>query len=423
MTEFENAIWCGEKAKTSAKTIKIGEFFLMNDGIKFHRVRVIKTDIIQKKASCLLIDQGGKQWTDFGDLYELDLTMTQIPYRAVRFSLSHLEEYADNQKITDIASELLIGKKFAAEIKTNASEYTFQSRINLGNAKIQTILYDDSKTPEVQMNELILSEYQNDLLQPQLNGEDLINVIVTYVTNTGHIYCRSRDEEVSTMHYIEQQISEITNGNINPKHRQSPGAYSQNKVYLIYDSFTCRWYRGMIRSGTIFECIDFGMTCAMRSENIYRLDSLNIRLSKYPPQAIKVQFANPKSTRQDIIGRLQTLLPPGSSAKLQVFSMNGSVTSANIWVNFIATGQCYSDLPQLIDVIRLAELEKYVNSVFKAFLSTFTLKIFFVSSAKRKWTLWNIRSFRVNPGFSRWSGLPDVTKFSDLLIDTIYLTK
>lgn len=157
LNECGNDLLTERKTKTTAKNIKIGEYYFVHKP-RCRRLYILDVDHIQKKALCLQVDYAEVEWIDFDNIYKLNSSMIHVPYRSIRFSLSNLEELFDHPGITDIAVKHLKKRTFIAEIKTNEMEYKWQSWVNFLDAKVEVTLYDTSTNSKVDMNELILKQ-------------------------------------------------------------------------------------------------------------------------------------------------------------------------------------------------------------------------------------------------------------------------
>lgn len=355
-----------------AETLKIDSIYLVLIAECYHRIRIEKIDLNENQAFCFYIDIGDQEWFSCNEIYECDKKFIDFPAQAICFSLFGLEDFAENPNAKQHVDEYLAGKSLIAEILTNELEYTKQMESNDLDPKIQIILYDTSSDDDIQLNPLILEKICEKTVAPQLERLKLNSVIISYINDSGDIYCQLTNSK-SSLHYINKLIHQLTEGGSTLDFNQYRYVQSdvQNPIqnlYLIYDNDNDKWYRAAIlptksvqNTKTIatktyesMKCVDYGMIKCVAHENIYRLDLLSAALSKYPAQAILVRLNDVQNYNENIVARLRGLFHSNASVIIQVVQI-----STIPYVNIYKRLEPMNVMCKINDAIRMEqELEK-----------------------------------------------------------------
>lgn len=305
-----------------------------------YRVRIEKVDENRRMALCFLIDYGDEEWWSFGQIYEGDSKLFQLPAQAIRFSLFNLEDFAENPYAKPEVDEYLAGKTLIAEVKSTRVEYLAQCESSV-DAKVKAIFYDTSSDEDVQLNKIILERICEKVAPPQLQcGNKWNPVYVSHISSEGDIYVQLYSDKGNTVHNIKQLIHRLTQNGIGKQFaRTSPTSndYTVNELYLVQDTNDLKWYRATIlptksaiTTTELCKYVDYGMTKHVPCENIYRLDLLSAALSKYPHQAILVRLHDVTNYNPKIVARLRGLLCSGSPVLAQIVGVSSMIPMVSI---------------------------------------------------------------------------------------------
>lgn len=327
LTDIELALFSN---KTVAETITIGSIYLVMISECWYRVRIERKNTEQRRVCCFFIDVGDVDWHSVDEIHVCDPAFVRFPAQAICFTLFGLEDFAENPNARQQVDDHLAGKSLIAEILTKRDDYIAKDKSNDLEAKIQTILYDTSSDEDVQLNPLISEKICEKTEPPQLQRMKINHVNISYITDTGDIYCHLVESNRS-LQYIYKLIHHLTNGSVDySKYRYMASDVSdasRSRLYLIYDKGEHKWYRAAIlpvlptssvASTEQCRCIDYGMTKTIEREHIYRLDLLSSALALYPAQAILVRLNEIKSYNENVIARLRGLLNATSTVMAQV---------------------------------------------------------------------------------------------------------
>lgn len=240
LDDIETDIVTGKPKKVS-NSVEVGEFYYITNP-DCYRVRIEKVDGNRRMALCFLIDYGDEEWWSLDQIYEGDEKLFQLSPQAIRFSLFNLEDFAENPNSKQEIDEYLAGKTLIAEIKSTQSEYLIQSESATLDLKIKAIFYDTSGDDDIQLNKLILERICENAEPPHLQRSKWNAVYISYISDTGDIYCQLHSERGNTVHNINQLIHRLTQNGIDPQYRtfNSNTTIPFTELHLVYDE-NDRW--------------------------------------------------------------------------------------------------------------------------------------------------------------------------------------
>lgn len=244
---------------------------------------------MNRRALCLSIDFGMKEWLNYDQIYEADPTLLDIPAQAIRFSLAEMDGF-DGEEIEIEAIELLSNKILIAEIKLPAEEYACIGHHSM--QKIRAIFYEDCNGMEINLNQKIAMTTKH-FKTFKLDDDSFVKVMVTNITDSGIMHGQLFDD--NAIPCINRFIGHITKSRIDPKYRTNK--CSPYDTYLVFDEDYNDWFRATLLSPANqlsmfqsyvqrFEYIDYGIQRSILKNNIYKLKYLNGILAAIPPQAV-----------------------------------------------------------------------------------------------------------------------------------------
>ncbi|XP_058834964.1 tudor domain-containing protein 7A isoform X2 [Topomyia yanbarensis] len=310
-----------DESKPKAKTITVGEYYLVFTNDCWFRVRAEELDFENNICVCFYVDLGEWERVSMDKIYPCDAKYLKLPAQSVCFTLSGLEDFGDNPKAKPHIDNLICGKVCIAEVLTKQDEYEKESAT--GDARIQIILYDTSSEEDVNMNSIILKQVCEDTPVPELNRKSWNSVVITFVNEVGDLYCQLKD---AAMVYIQKLITNLVLSKaLEGKHcglYKSKSAAGQ-QLYLVQDSKDMKWYRASLlaeESGSICRMlfVDTGVKKSVNVSNVYQLETLSVALSRYPPQAIRMKMFDIPEINDLLLSRLRALLKPGLTAMVKV---------------------------------------------------------------------------------------------------------
>ncbi|XP_055625741.1 tudor domain-containing protein 7B [Toxorhynchites rutilus septentrionalis] len=309
--------------KPKPKTIAVGEYYLVSITDCWYRVRVEEIDFENNNCSCFFIDIGEWERVSLDEIYVCDAKYLELPGQSVCFTLDGLEDFGENPKAKPHLNDLLNGKVCISEILTSEEEHEKDSKNNLNEARIRMILYDTSFDEDINLNSMLLKHICDDTPAPELDRKCVTTVSITHVDEIGNVYCYVKD---LAMVYIQKLINSLVQSDaLEGKHRglyKSRSAADQ-RLYLVQDESDNKWYRASLiaeESGPFCRVllVDVGVRKLVNISNIYRLETLSVALSRYPPQNIRMKMFDLPEINDYILGRLRALLTPGQTAMVKV---------------------------------------------------------------------------------------------------------
>lgn len=360
LTDIELALFSNKKV---AETIYIGHIYLVMISECWYRVRIERKNMEQRRVWCFFIDVGDEDWYSIDEIYMCDPAFVRFPAQAICFTLFGLEDFAENPNARRQVDDHLAGKSLIAQVLTRKDEYIANENSNDLEAKIQTILYDTTTYEDVQLNLLISRRICETTEAPQLQRVNCNFVNISYIADTGDIYCHLVQSK-SSLQYINKLIHQLTDGTFDYTKYQyvvnESASSVMSRLYLIYDKCDHKWYRAAILPSNSIgsteqcNCIDYGWTKTIEREHIYMLDLLSSALNSYPAQAILVRLHEITTYNDNVIQRLRGLLNPTSTVMVQVVS-GSPIPIVNIYKRLETT----KVLCKINDTIRMEqELEK-----------------------------------------------------------------
>lgn len=246
-------------------------------------------------------------FTDYPELFSSeDGIGDQIVYKVTNSNPVPVAISGSTLAITQATDDGLAEKSLIAEISTKHDEFET-------NDSMQAISNDTSS-----------DEKDVTIGAPQLQWTECNNVNVSFITDTGDIYCHLTQSKNGLKH-INESIRQLTDGTSDlGKYRYGVGGDVTSRLYLIYNKCDDKWYRATILPSNSNEpsiqcfCIDYGWTKMNEREHIYLLDLLNPALSAHPAQTILVRLHEITTFNENVVQRLRGLLNTKSTVAVEV---------------------------------------------------------------------------------------------------------
>ncbi|XP_058458121.1 tudor domain-containing protein 7A isoform X2 [Malaya genurostris] len=308
--------------KPKAKTITVGEYYLVCSNDCWFRVRAEELDFENNICVCFFIDLGEWERVSMDEIYLCDAKYLELPAQSVCFTLYGLEDFGENPKAKPHLDNLICGKVCIGEVLTKQEEYENES--TSGDSRIKIVLYDTSSDEDVNLNSIILKQVCEDTPIPELNRKSWNSVVMTHVDEFGDLYCQMKD---TAMVYIQKLITNLVLSKaLEGKHRglyESNSSAAGQQLYLVQDSNDLKWYRAALTSKeSDSTCkmlfVDTGIEKSINVTNVFQLATLSVALSRYPPQAIRMKMFDIPEIGDFLLSRLRALLKPGLTAMVKV---------------------------------------------------------------------------------------------------------
>lgn len=133
-------------------SVNIGSYYILKDDEGWQRIRVETIDCVNDSAEVFLIDTGHFEKVSCKLLYPMEKKFYDVPPQAVRLCLAELEELADFNTVTNIASDALLYKYCYARVLTRQEDDEEEDLV------ASAVFYDTTGDDDINVNDLIKRE-------------------------------------------------------------------------------------------------------------------------------------------------------------------------------------------------------------------------------------------------------------------------
>lgn len=309
--------------------IELKKIYLVTASSCWYRVRCNQMDFENNRALCFFIDVGEEEWYPMDQLFVCDKKFLQLPAQVVQISLYGLEGFEDNPYAKPHLDRMLAGASVVAEVITKAEEFE-------ETQKIKALLFDTSGEEDVNLVTNLLNKICEDTPPPQLERTGVTHVNITYISDSGDVYCQLKNSGYNYIKKLTQSVVD-NKSNMDMYRGVLEAEKSGGERYLIFDQLSNQWYRATLEekiqsrdSQHKMNCIDYGFSKAIGNADIYNLEPLSLALSKFPALAIKCRLYGLSSINHQVVARIKGLLPSDSAALVKTI-VQGTVPMVNIY--------------------------------------------------------------------------------------------
>lgn len=360
----------GDFEKVNVRYLREGKYYLAKYGGIVQRVRFMELDDTRKRVKVFCIDTGEEiDKISVDNLFVCDKKFLQVAGQAVAFSLHGLEIFSELEEVS-ICCDKLLGFSYVGVVLDSQEEYEKQCQL-VDDPKIDVILYDTSKDPEVNMNQKILTTAKPQFPVASIKANTLEHITITEITNNGEIACVHTQSSTTytAMSMITEIISQISS---KPTFTQAQGFYENSTadctdLYLVRDRkrneklFRAKFLQILGTNRILMYLIDLGIEAEILKDDVYRLDELHPGLNIFPAQGMRIRLDQINTKDMKVMKLLRGLVKPGNHGicKLKSIDKDGVPLVRLLIINEGQNNRAINDL--IIDQTKLRSSSENIH--------------------------------------------------------------